>query len=185
MAGIGFKFENGDKLGQTLKLRSQKFTEKQRKAIVAAATRAKTEIETRGRADIRAGGNFGSERWQQGFQAKLSYTSVGNAVIRVTHSVKYWKVFEFGARIMGKPMLWIPLAFATAAKLKVRARDYPGRLFRVDRKGKAPLLLDKTGPQYFGKQSVTIPKKFHLRQVVREVSRNMRQYYNEAMRNGR
>lgn len=180
---VTFKFENGDKLGSRFQNRVKKFSEKMIKSTQAAANRAKAEIEEQGRADIRAGGNFGSERWQQGFQAKLSYTSRVDINIRITHSVFYWKVFEFGATIRGRPMLWIPLSFATDA-LGKRARDYGKPLFRVDRPGKAPLLVADDGPKYFGKESVTIPKKWHLRQIVREVSRQMKQFYREAMRNG-
>jgi hypothetical protein len=134
---------------------------------------------------LRAGGNFGSQRWQQGFRALVSYVSRIEIVVRVTHAVKYWKVFEFGAVIKGRPLLWIPLSFAKDAIGK-RARDYPGPLFRVDRKGKAPLLLTTGGvPKYFGKESVKIPKKFHLRSIVRKNARRMKVWYKEGMKRGR
>lgn len=178
---VTFKWENGDKLGERFQKRVKKFSEKQIKATQAASRRAVEEIETLGRENIAAGGNFSSPRWQEGFQAKLSYKSRSDINIRVTHAVSYWKVFEFGARILGRPLLWIPLSFTG---IKVRARDYAGKLFRVNRPGKAPLLMDDTGPKYFGKESVTIPKKWHLRKIVREVSRKMNQFYREAMKNG-
>jgi hypothetical protein len=181
--GIKFVFENGDKLGRQLKTNTKLFSERQVKAVQATANRAKDEIEFAGRANIREGGKFGSRRWQEGLQAKLSFQSRNDIRIRLTHAVSYWKVFEFGATIRGKPMLWIPLSFGNA--FGVRARDYPGKLFRVNRPGKAPLLMDENGPQYFGKQSVTIPQKWHLRDVVKQVSRRMSSFYKEAMRNGR
>jgi hypothetical protein len=179
---VTFKFEGGEKLGTRFQSRVKKFSEKQIRAVQAAARRAATEIEDRGREDIAAGGNFKSERWQEGFQAKVSYTSRSDINIRVTHSVFFWKVFEFGAKIFGRPLLWIPLSFAR--DVTGRARDYPGKLFRVNRLGKAPLLMSDDGPKYFGKESVTIPKKWHLRQIVKDVSREMKDYYREAMRNG-
>lgn len=178
---VTFKFENGDKLGQRFQNRTKRFSEKMIKSTQAAANRAKANIEEQGRANIRSGGNFSSPRWQEGFQAKLSYTSRTDINIRVTHSVSYWKVFEFGAKIFGRPMLWIPLSFAADA-LGRRARDFGGKLFRVDRIGKAPLLVADDGPKYFGKESVTIPKKWRLREIVKEVSREMKSYYREAMR---
>jgi hypothetical protein len=46
------------------------------------------------------------------------------------------------------------------------------------------LLLDDQGPQYFGKESVTIPRKWHLRTVVNNVSNKMGRIYREAMKNG-
>jgi hypothetical protein len=59
--------------------------------------------------------------------------------------VKFWRVFQNGAIIHGKPMLWIPLSFAKDAQ-GIRAKDYPGKLFRVDRKGGlAPLLMTSSG----------------------------------------
>ena len=182
---VSFKLENGDKLGPKFSFGVKRYGTKATKAAQGAARRAAEEIETQGRADIRKGGNFKSRRWIEGFRAKLSFQSKNDMSIRVTHDVKYWKVFEFGAKIFGRPLLWIPLSFAKDAQ-KVSARDYPGRLFRVDRVGKAPLLMADGGvPKYFGKPSVTIPKKWHLRAIVRGVARNMRKYYREAFTNGR
>jgi hypothetical protein len=185
MAGIRLVFENGDQLGRKLINKSKNFSERQTIAVQAAANRAAEEIEILGRADIRAGGDCGSARWQEGFRAKVSFQSRSDLRIRITHAVKYWKVFEFGAKILGRPLLWIPLSFSKAGQLKVRAKDYPEPLFRVDRAGKAPLLLDSSGPQYFGKESVRIPKKWHLRKITAQVSRKLKQYYREAMKNGR
>ena len=181
---ITFKYQDGEKIGRKFSFGTKRFSERAIKAAQSAARRAKDEIEYAGRADIRAGGRFGSARWQEGFHAKLSYQSRGDINIRITHDVPYWLVFEEGRVINGKPMLWIPLHFATEA-WGIRARDYPLPLFRVDRKdGKAPLLLDKDGPKYFGKESVTIPKKWHLRQIVRDISRKINLYYREAFNNG-
>lgn len=184
MPSVNLKYENGDKLGPQFRVTVKHFSERQVLAIQRAAAKAAQEIETLGRENIRAGGNFGSARWQQGFRAKVSFRSRTDLVIRVTHAVRYWKVFEEGAVIFGKPLLWIPLSFSTAARLGVRAREYPRRLFRVNRPGKAPLLLDDTGPQYFGKPRVRIPRKWHLRDIVKRVARNMKQFYREASRSG-
>ena len=180
---VRFKMQDGDKLGRQFKSRAKKLSEKMIKATQAATYRAADEIERRGRADIKRGGNFGSDRWQDGFRAKVSYLTRSDLNIRVTHEVKYWRVFEYGAVIYGKPMLWIPLDFATDAQ-GVRARDYPKQLFRVDRAGKAPLLLSDDGPKYFGKEYVAIKPKWHLREIVRKVSYEMPRYYKEAMKNG-
>jgi hypothetical protein len=135
---------------------------------------------------LAAGGNFSSRRWQQGFRAKISFGSRQDLKIRVTHDVPYWKVFEDGATIRGNPLLWIPMRGSEAAARGVRARDFGQPLFRVDRKaGGAPLLMSSGGHvQYFGKESVRIPKKWSLRAVVRGVARRMGQLYREAMRRG-
>ncbi len=137
-------------------------------------------------ADISKAGKFGA-RWSDGFKGKRTE---GGGFIKVTFSMpsdppmKYWRVFEFGAVIHGKPMLWIPLSFAKDA-LGIRARDYPGKLFRVNRKnGKAPLLAvgKPFAPKYFGKESVTIPKKFHLTQIIREGAKKLKLFYSDRMK---
>jgi hypothetical protein len=181
---ITLKFDNGEKLGRKFSFGVKRYGERSIKSAQRVAFRVKDDIETEGRADIAAGGNFSSERWQEGFEAKVSYQSRYDLSVRATHSVFYWRVFEYGATILGRPMLWIPLSFARDAQ-GVRARDYPGPLFRVDRKRGAPLLLTTGGaPKYFGKESVTIPQKWHLREVVRRVSRRMSDYYKQEMKNG-
>lgn len=185
MAGIRITFGKDPKIvGQQLKSRASKFNDKRTRAIQTAANRVASDIEDAGRANIAAGGNFKSARWQEGFRALISFRSRNDLRIRVTHRVFFWKVFEFGARILGKPLLWIPLSFSAAGRLKVRARDFPGQLFRVDRPGKAPLLMNKEGAQYFGKESVRIPRKWRLRQIVYQKSRLLKRYYNQAMKNG-
>lgn len=182
--GIRIVLDGGDKLAPKFITRVKKFGEQQRRAVAVTARRLATEIETAGRQSIASGGDFKSARWQQGFKAVVSFESTGNAKIRVTHSVSYWRVFEFGAVIQGKPLLWIPLDFSEAGQLKVRARDFPGKLFRVDRKNGAPLLMNEAGPQYFGKESVRIPRKWRLRDTVKRIAKNTGAYYKEAMANG-
>jgi hypothetical protein len=173
---LKIKFD-GKKAGQRLRISLGKKSRLVREAVAATAEIAAVQIEEEGRADIQSSGNFGP-RWTEGFQAKVTQGG-GNYVINVTEAVPYWRVFEFGAEIHGKPLLWIPLSFAGDAK-GVRARDYPGQLFRVDRPGKAPLLMAPGKPaqaKYFGKESVTIPQKFHLRDVVKGVARGLREIY--------
>lgn len=186
MAGkIVMKMDGVGKLGPQLRVAAKNFTERQTKAVQASATRAKEQIEVEGRANIAAGGNFGSSRWQEGFQAKVSFAARSDINIRVTHAVPYWQVFENGAVIHGKPLLWIPMRGSEAAARGVRARDFGGPLFRVDRKkGGAPLLMTTGGRvEYFGKEQVRIPKKWHLRDIVRRVARRMNEFYREAMAN--
>lgn len=99
--------------------------------------------------------------------------------------VPYWTVFQFGKVIQGRPLLWIPLSFATDAQ-GVMARDYPGPLFRVDRAGKAPLLMTNVGKRaeakYFGKESVRIPKKFHLIEICTRIGRGLAEMYRGQFR---
>lgn len=151
------------------------------RTIEATANEASVVFLKRGRADIRAAGKFG-RRWTEGLQAEVGITPEASTV-EIFHRVPYWRVFEFGATIKGKPMLWIPLSFAKVPK-GMWARDYPGGLFRVERRGKAPLLFSirERRPKYFGKKQVRIPKKFHLRTIAAEVSRSLRTIYSKHFR---
>lgn len=185
---ITVRFDNMDQIGPAFRNRTKRFGERAILAAQAAAQKAAADLVTEGKADMSASGNFGSDRWQNGLEAKVSFQSRSDINIRFTHSVTFWRVFEFGATIQGKPMLWIPLPFAEDAK-GVRARDFGGQLFRVDRAGKAPLLMTSTGKgqaeaKYFGKDHVTIPRKFHLRDVARSIAQRLPQYYKDAFNNG-
>lgn len=146
-----------------------------REAIRATAEDVAGIIEERGAADIQGAGNFG-QRWLP----KVTVGEGGGHIrIRVTMGVPYWSVFQTGKVIYGKPLLWIPLDFAVDAK-GVSARDFPGQLFRVNRKAGAPLLMQAgkpAQPKYFGKESVNIPKKFHLNEIIEKASKRMQALY--------
>jgi hypothetical protein len=156
-----------------------RFAERVGIAAVTTLQQAARTIVTRGRADMRAAGNFGSARWQQGLHAEPQIDADhGRMQVQVWHDVPYFRVFQKGAVIKGKPLLWIPLSFAGVPK-GLLARNYPGGLFRVDRAGKSPLLLSRRDgkPKYFGRKSVRIPKKFHILEIGREVARGLRAMY--------
>lgn len=180
MTTLRIKF-SGDQLGPKFKRNRTRDGE-----IVLAAARASAQegagiILKRGRSDISKAGRFGS-RWTDGLTAPVTEGG-GRIVINVAHAVPYFMVFQRGKVIRGKPLLWIPLSFAGDA-LGRRARDFPGGLFRVNRAGKAPLLLsirDKR-PKYFGKTKVTIPKKFHVLEIGREVGRSLKELYRKHFR---
>ena len=157
-------------------------------ALRASAADAAHEIESRGAADIASAGNFGS-RWTEGLHADVRVGG-GNIRIDVSHEVPYWRVFEMGATIQPKTQeyLWIPFSFATDAK-GVWPRDYGNPLFRVTSKTGLPMLWTwqpgvkgSAEPKYFGKSEVHIPQKFHIRDIVRKVGLEVKQYYREHMK---
>ena len=161
-------------VGALFQRSSQHFERAGRDAIRWAANEVAEEILRVGRLDIKGAGQFGT-RWTEGLEAGVTVTEGGgNVRINVTHAVPYWRVFEYGATIHGKPLLWIPLSFADVPP-GVRAKDF-GPLIRVDRKsGAAPLLLSYADrqPKYFGKESVTIPRKFHLHEISRRAANRL------------
>lgn len=171
-------YMDNERVGQKFERSVSRQAARVRNAARAAAYDAGEEVRKRVAADIKSAGNFGP-RWTGGLNVEITEGG-GNIRIAFNHEVPYWSVFQYGKIINGKPLLWIPLSFATDAK-GVLARNFPGGLFYVDRsaKGKAPLLLSRQSrePKYFGKESVTIPKKFHIIEIIRDVSKNVRKLF--------
>lgn len=177
MTAIRLYFD-GDKVGKMFERSVSRQGARVRNAARAAAFDASEEIRQRAADDMGSAGNFGP-RWTHGLQVSITEGG-GNIRMAFSHDVPYFSVFQYGKVIEGKPLLWIPLSFAEDAK-GVYARDYPGGLFYVDRskKGKAPLLLSKRTkePVYFGKESVTIPKKFHVIEIIKDVASKLPAFF--------
>jgi hypothetical protein len=178
---------DGERFGQTFRRETERFGKRVNMALRMAAKEAAQEIEERGRASIQEGGNFGS-RWTEGFNATVSQGG-GQIRIDVTEDVPYWRVFEYGATISAKGKsgyLWIPFEFADDAK-GVWPRDYASPLFKVTRKSPELAMLwtwtpgekDSAEPKYFGKESVTIPQKWQLRDIIGQVATELKDYYRE------
>ena len=171
-------------IGAELEAAAQRLRERVERALQAASEALAENILEQGREDISGAGNFG-QRWTAGF----TYGIDGDGTVRtiiLRHAVPYWRVFQYGALIQGKPLLWIPLSFAGIPP-GMYARDFPGRLFRVNRKsGGAPLLLsaDDKKPKYHGQESVRIPKKFHLVEIARAQSATIGALFRLEMANG-
>jgi hypothetical protein len=86
------------------------------KPMAVAATQAmdvlKNQVKQQGRANIAAAGM--SRRWQNTLRVER-YPLAGislRAAVHVFHKIPYAGVFEEGATITGKPMLWVPLPTA-------------------------------------------------------------------------
>lgn len=189
MANLRLSFD-GETAGRQFERSMRNKGNRVHKAIVAAAKEAREESLRRGRADIASAGRFGP-RWTRGLKATVD-EGKNEINMNVTHDLPIFWTFQQATNqkrliIKGKPLLWIPLSFAKDAQ-GVRARDYPGGLFRVDRKsGGAPLLLSirDRKPKYFGKPFVVIPKKFHVIEIIREVAGKLGELYKRHFKNGR
>lgn len=165
---------NGEKQGEIFTQGGEVLRKDLRKVIEPMMD----EIKSKAIEDVSKAGKFGA-RWTQGFSVDISDSAEG-IVGTLSHSVPYFLVFEYGATIHGKPLLWIPLTGAGVPP-GTRARDFGSPLFRVNRKSGAPLLfslIDKK-PKYFGKESVTIPQKFHIRQIGSDVVRHAIEYFTQ------
>lgn len=148
-------------------------------ALTAAMNMARSMILEAGKADIASAGNFGG-RWTEGLHVTLN-----NMRLSMTHDVSYADIFETGGVIQGKPLLWIGLSGTDAAG--IRPSEYGG-LFsaRPTVAGQTPLMFSITDkqPKYFGIESVTIPKIFHLNEIVQSVMANFRQIFDSQFRGG-
>lgn len=143
-----------------------------------AMIRAGDEMKKRGDADISGGGNFGA-RWTDAFEVTVE-TQGMRSTIRATMGVPYWKIFQYGGTIAGKPLLWIPLSGTDAVGKS--AREY-GPLFRTQRKDGLLLLgsVDTGEMKYFGKASVTQKKRFHLIEVCEDAGEKIVPYFSELI----
>lgn len=184
-------------LASRLKSNMAKANDMMQAAIIGAANEAGQEIVRRGRADIASAGRFGS-RWQEAFNTDITSSKNSitiTATMRGDPPVSYWPVFEYGANIKAKNpggLMWLPFPFASDA-LGVWPRDYGGELFR-----RGNVLYAKTGefrevneqgdteeigdPKYLGVPEVTIPQKFHLRDIVLQVAKELKDYYAKNMK---
>lgn len=148
----------------------------------SAAEQLAETIQAKGRADIAAAGRF-SGRWISGFTYDISGGGGSATTITFHHSNNLWKVFQFGAKIQGKPLLWIPVDPGGP-----RAKDFSGRLFQVKRRKKrdTPLLMSADDKQvkYIGVKKVTIRRKFHLLKIIRDETKKLRDLFKAGMKNG-
>jgi hypothetical protein len=130
-----------------------------------------------GRADIASAGRF-TGAWISGFTYEISED--GKTIV-FHHSKRLWRIFQAGAKIQGKPLLWIPVEPGGPP-----ARKFPGRLFQVKRRLKrdVPLLMsvDDKQVKYIGVKRVVLRRRFHLLKIIRDEVRNMRHLFRDGMK---
>lgn len=123
------------------------------RGTIAGATRAAfqdlaKQVQTAGRAEIARSGL--SRRWQTGFRTyvfprRIVPGATADLAMRGQHRIPFFNVFERGAQISGRPLLWIPLP--TAPK-KINGKPITagayvrsvGPLHSINRPGRSPLL---------------------------------------------
>jgi hypothetical protein len=141
-------------------------------ASVAALREAADDAVEDGRSDIAGAGKFGP-RWQAGLKRRIVGATEGGepslqAKAIIFHKFGFAGVFEHGAVIQGKPLLWIPTQEGGPA-----ASRSGKKLVSATVRGR-PMLFDANDrnrerkPLYIGVPSVRIPKKFRITEIVRE-----------------
>ena len=141
-------------------------------AAVAALREAAADAVQEGRQNIAGAGRFGP-KWQSGLQYRtLDARDGGEPSLQaraiIFHKYGFAGVFEHGATIQGKPLLWIPTTEGGP-----RASRSGKKLTSATVRG-TPMLFDANDrdrhrkPLYIGVPSVRIPKKFRITEIVKE-----------------
>jgi hypothetical protein len=130
-------------------------------ASVFAVTQTVEDAKSRGRASIAAGGF--SAKWQNALRSRV-YPNANKPLSPagiVWHKIRYANVFEQGATIRGKPLLWLPLPTVPLGGrgshplTPAQYRDRIGELRSVNRPGKAPLLIGRGSREGITRASAT------------------------------
>lgn len=134
-----------------------------------------------GQANVAAAG-FSLRRQKVKF---LFYPNVGSDPAAVVYfPMPFAHVFERGATIKGRPLLWLPIEQNLPRGIKSPSQ-YGKKLVSVNVAGKRPLLFDAQnrllGPLFFGTRSVTIRKRLNLVAIFRRAAESMNEFYEKRI----
>lgn len=139
-------------------------------ASVAALREVADDAVDEGRENIASAGQFGPQ-WQSGLKRRMKdATDKGEPSLQakaiIFHKFGYAGVFEHGATIQGKPLLWIPTEqggpTASRSGKKLVSATVRGQPMLFDANDKS---RDRK-PLYIGVPSVRIPKKWRITEIV-------------------
>lgn len=139
------------------------------KAMTLAVNKTAAEMLAAGRGAVATSGlgpRFTNALRMQTFPGKDSLRPAA----LVWHRIPYAQVFEDGATIRGKPLLWIPVGRTRSEKQRARAAAKGAQLFTLNRPGKPPLLARRVGKEtevlLVGVPDVTIRARMKLREAL-------------------
>src|SRR5262245_36751785 len=124
-----------------------------------------------GRQQIATSGRGFTRRWITGLQYRMQTAESLNAQAVVFHNVGLATVFEFGATIAGRPLLWIPTRYELRNTPPRRLIRSGVKLVAATVRGQ-PMLFNAADrdrhrkPLYIGVPSVRIPKLWHITEIV-------------------
>jgi hypothetical protein len=148
-------------IGPRIKQNMDQLGHSVREAMRESAAKASQEILSRGAADIAGAGNFGGD-WIDALHADITETqrtvAVNASYEPAGAPVTYWGVFQYGATISAKG----PKGLMT----------WPN---------KSGFSIDGVTPAFISKASVTIPKKFHLIEIIEEVAEKTAAEFGELL----
>jgi hypothetical protein len=133
-------------------------------AAVAALKETASDAVTEGRSNIAASGRF-SGAWVSGLKFSLQDAGLQSKAT-IFHSMGKAGVFEFGANIEGRPLLWIPTTPGAPP-----AGKSGKKLVSATIRGQ-PVLFDAGDPDrhkkplYIGVPAIRIAKKWRITEIV-------------------
>jgi hypothetical protein len=159
------------------------------KAATAAMWEAGETAVREGRQQIAAAGfKDGYFPWQKSFKATnfpLNGRDSLRPAVRVRHMVYLASVFEFGTTIgpRSRSLMWLPLEKNLPPGFRGGPSKFPGKLYSVKKASGRPLLVGrKPGsrdrvPMFVGVARATMPKKFHLYDVIQKAADRLEEFY--------
>ena len=129
--------------------------------VRSAAVALSRSLRQNMRQDIARAGHFG--KYAKGLTTAVETApKAGGYIVNVFLRPSFLKVEEYGGVSVGKPLLWIP-----AGRLRIKLRNYGGKLIRP--KGRNILVRPGDGRvMYIGVSSVTHKPRFHLRDIAQK-----------------
>jgi hypothetical protein len=151
-------------------------------AAVAALRDVAAESVQEGRKDIAAAGPNFRSNWQEGLRYGTKNARAGGKALLSAQATIYHRygiagIFEFGAVISGKPLLWIPTTRGGPPPKK------SGKKLVSATVNGQPMLFDSGDrardrkPLYIGVPQVKIRKVFHITEIVKDNVKKMAQLF--------
>lgn len=138
-----------------------------------------------GRANIAAAGF--SRRWQNALKYNFYPNEGDDPAAVLFDKIPFAGVFEFGAHIAGRPLLWLPIEDNLPQGVH-SPKQYGRPLASVNIAGKPPLMFDKfdrtRGPLFVGVRSVDIRKRFDLMRIFAAAVDRLQEFYQRRLNKG-
>jgi hypothetical protein len=151
-------------------------------AAQGAVKDAAAEAVKQGRAQIASAGF--SSRWQRGLQSKFLGGDPKKPARLIFHRVGFMSVFEHGATISGKPLLWLPVEQNLPGKIR-SIRNYRGKLVFATIGG-TPFAFSPSDPDhkkalFVGVKQVKIRKRFALLQLFKSIAARLPEFLRKRL----
>ena len=131
-----------------------------------------------GRANIASAGFPPS--WQNALSEHFYPNKGGDPAAVIFDKIPFASVFEFGATIGGKPLLWLPIEQNLPPNVH-SPKQYGRKMVSVNIAGKAPMMFDKfdrlRGPLFVGVRAAHIQKRFDLLRIFAAAAARLGEFY--------